>query len=125
MPPGNSYISINRLDKCYYIMCRHPSVSFCFTEACQYNLCDEISSGLNWERVHECCNRKQFVTIANSSSEERFTVMCGVPQGSVLGPFLFFMYINDFNQASSVLDLHLFADDSNLFYSHRSLQICT
>ena len=49
-------------------------------------------------------------------------MMCGVPQGSVLGPLLFLLYINDSNQASSVLDLHIFADDSNLFYSHRSLQ---
>ena len=56
-----------------------------------------------------------FVTIGNSSSKER-TVTCGVPQGSVLGPLLFLLYIKDFNQASSVLDLHLFADDSNLFF---------
>ena len=47
---------------------------------------------------------------------------CGVPQGSVFGPLLFILYINDFNKASSVLDLHLFADDSNLFYSNKNLQ---
>ena len=74
----------------------------------------------DWFRSY-LSNRKQFVTTGNSSSEER-TVMCGVPQGSVLGHLLFLLYINDFNQASSVLDLHLFADDSNLFYSYRSLQ---
>ena len=33
------------------------------------------------------------------------------------------LYINNFNQASSVLDLHLFADDSNIFFSHKSLQV--
>ena len=46
----------------------------------------------------------------------------GVPQGSVLCPLLFLLCINDFNKASSVLDLHLFADDSNLFFSHKNLK---
>ena len=66
-------------------------------------------------------NRKQFVTIGSASSEPQL-MTCGVPQGSVLGPLLFLLYINDFNKASSVLDLHLFADDSNLFFSHKNLQ---
>ena len=66
-------------------------------------------------------NRKQFVTTGIIASEQK-SVTCGVPQGSVLGPLLFLLYINDFNKASSVLDLHLFANDSNLFHSHKNLQ---
>ena len=67
-------------------------------------------------------NRQQVVTINNETSE-KCTLSCGIPQGSVLGPLLFLIYINDFHSSSDLLDFHLFADDSNLFYEHRSLSV--
>ena len=48
------------------------------------------------------------------------TIRCGV-QESVLGPLLFIIYINDIVNTSSVLNYVLFADDANLFASHKNL----
>ena len=47
---------------------------------------------------------------------------CGVPQGSVLGPLLFLLYINDLNQAITFCKVHHFADDTNLLYSCKSIK---
>ena len=71
---------------------------------------------LEWFRNY-LSNRKQFVQIDNHNSELR-PISCGVPQGSILGPLLFIIYINDFYKSSDVLSFILFAHDSNLFYSH-------
>jgi hypothetical protein len=65
--------------------------------------------------------RRQFVSIGHSVSDYQ-PITCGVPQGSVLGPLLFLLYINDFNNCATDIDFHLFADDSNLFCSHKNLQ---
>ena len=48
-------------------------------------------------------------------------IFCGVPQGSILGPLLFLLYVNDFYN-STALDPIMFADDTNLFYEHNDLK---
>ena len=48
-------------------------------------------------------------------------IFCGVPQGSILGPLLFLLYVNDLHN-STALDPIMFADDTNLFYEHNDLK---
>ena len=61
--------------------------------------------------------RSQYVSCNNTTSEIK-PIVCGVPQGSVLGPLLFLLYINDL---SNKLSFYLFADDTNMFFESDNL----
>ena len=71
---------------------------------------------LEWFRDY-LSNRKQFVLL-NGEQSSMQNLECGVPQGSLLGPLLFLIYINDIQHSSKLLSFILFADDSNIFFSH-------
>ena len=61
-------------------------------------------------------NRSQSVTLNGFTSEEK-KISCGVPQGSILGPLLFTIYINDMHKAFNECLVHHFADDTNLLFT--------
>ena len=63
-------------------------------------------------------NRKQFV-VFNGKSSPPSNITCGVPQGSILGPLLFLLYINDLPLCSDFPHYVLFADDTNILFSHK------
>ena len=65
-------------------------------------------------------NRRQF-TVANGVQSDIGIVKCGVPQGSVLGPLFFLLYINDIYRAVGCNAARLFADDTSLLSSGRNL----
>ena len=66
-------------------------------------------------------NRNQYVSI-NGYESGLAAINCGVPQGSVLGPLLFLLYINDLNQAIKSCKVHHFADDTNLLCLSNSIK---
>ena len=63
-------------------------------------------------------NRKQYV-VHNGMESSQQGISVGVPQGSILGPLFFLIYINDLSRVSLFLRCILFADDTNVFVSHK------
>ena len=74
-------------------------------------VCDVSSS---WFESY-LTDRMQYVHLNGINSETK-NITCGVPQGSVLGPLLFLLYINELPNIFKKLKLYLFADETNIYF---------
>ena len=77
-------------------------------------------STFNWFKSY-LTDRLQFVSILGFDSDKK-SIIHGVPQGSVLGPLLFLLYINDLHNAIKHSSTYLFADDTHLLQINRNLK---
>ena len=67
-------------------------------------------------------DRRQYTSTNNCKSNTR-SITYGVPQGSILGPLLFLLYINEIRYVSRNIDLRLFADDTAIFLHHKDVDV--
>ena len=74
-------------------------------------------NALKWLKSY-LSNRKQFVNL-NGENSKNENISCGVPQGSILGPLLFTIYINDMHRVVTSSIIHHFADDTNILFSSK------
>ena len=71
-----------------------------------------------WFKSH--LSYRAFKVNINNHFSDLSKISCGVPQGSILGPLLFLLYVNDMPQVVHS-DLFLYADDSGLTFQHKNV----
>ena len=79
------------------------------------------ATALRWLESY-LSGRQQYVEF-NGICSESCQIKCGVPQGCLLGPLLFLLYMNDECNLSKVVDFILFADDTNVCFSHKDFNL--
>ena len=78
--------------------------------------------GLPLEWFSSYLNDRTQKVVCNNRLSDILKIKCGVPQGSILGPLLFLIYVNDFCRCTTKGKTIMFADDANLFFSESSYE---
>ena len=108
-----------RNDKCMFLspVVEEEEVESIIKTIIDHNILLEVygiwGPALSWLKTY-LSNKKQFVSF-NDVNSEYLDEKCGIPQGSIIGPTLFILYINDLHNVSKILNCILFADDTNIF----------
>ena len=76
-------------------------------------------STIAWFRSY--LTNRSFLVDVDSTLSEPAKLTCGVPQGSILGPLLFLIYINDLPQSVKHCDIRLYADDTCISFKHKNI----
>ena len=78
------------------------------------------NNNLKWFASYHS-NRKRYVQTGPVKTNN-LDIECSLPQGSILEPFLFILYITDFYKVSNILEPIMFADGTNLVFSHKNIE---
>ena len=85
--------------------------SILIQKLCNYDL---SSSVIEWFKSY--LKERRHITTINGVKSDEQTSICGIPQGSVMGPLLFILYINGLPKHVSNVQVRMYADDTALFY---------
>ena len=113
----------NNLDDGYFTCCIFLDLCKAFDKVNHRILLDKLYSYGVRGNMHKLLtsyrqNRKQF-TVCNNIKSQINTIVCGVPQGSTLGPLLFSLYANDLPLHTKFY-VNLFADDTVLILKNKN-----